>query len=160
MSNEIAILYSAKNYKIITITDVIKAQSSANYIIFKRETTMPTIHLEYTDNLKITNELKPFLQAVHYLLVEMIKTDLPTCRSLIKPYSDYVVGSGANENAFIQMTIKMLPGRSDELKHSLGNTLLEKIQSTFTSEINRLNTEIRVYIEDTDINHYYGLLQR
>ncbi len=121
---------------------------------------MPTIHFEYTDNLKISNELKPFLQDVHYLLVDMIKTDLPTCRSLIKPYSDYVVGNGDYQNAFIQMTIKMLPGRDDELKHSLGNALLEKIHSTFTSEINRLNTEIRVYIQDTNINHYYGLIQK
>ncbi len=118
---------------------------------------MPTINFEYTDNLKITNELKSFLQEVHYLLVDTIKTDLPTCRSLISPYTDYVVGDGNAKNAFIQLTIKMLPGRSEDLKHSLGNTLLEKIQTTFAPEINRLNTQIRVYLQDTDIDHYYGL---
>ena len=48
-----------------------------------KEKYMPTIHFEYTNNLNISKKVKPFLLSVHHLLVEMIKTDLPTCRSLI-----------------------------------------------------------------------------
>ena len=118
---------------------------------------MPTLHFRFTDNLKINDDIKPFLQEAHHLLVDTIKTDLPTCRSLISAYTDYVVGDGSAENAFIQLTIKMLPGRDDNLKHSLGNMLLEKIQITFASEINRLKTQIRVYLQETDIKYYYGL---
>jgi len=120
---------------------------------------MPTIHFEYTDNLKIADGLKPFLKEVHHLLVETIKTDLPTCRSLIARFDDYVVGDGNPDNAFIQLTIKMLPGRSNDIKHKLGNILLGKIQKTFEEEINRLTTQVRVYLQDTDIEHYYGLSQ-
>ena len=121
---------------------------------------MPTIHFEFTDNLKIKNEAKEFLQSVHHMLVDTIKTDLPTCRSLIHSYSDFVVGDGDTNNAFIQLTIKMLPGRDNSVKHSLGNRLFEKIQTTFKTEINRLKTQVRVYLQDTDIEHYYGLSQK
>ncbi len=118
---------------------------------------MPTIHFEYTTNLKIVEKIKPFLLEVHHLLVEMIKTDLPTCRSLVAPYSDYVVGNGNDNNAFIQLTIKILPGRSEELKKQTGKALFDKIKKIFANEINRLNTEVRVYLQETDIEHYHGL---
>jgi 5-carboxymethyl-2-hydroxymuconate isomerase len=118
---------------------------------------MPTIHFEYTNNLKISEKIKPFLLEVHHLFVEMIKTDLPTCRSLVTPYADYVVGNGDSNNAFIQLTIKILPGRSDELKKQTGKALFDKIKATFSDEINRLNTEVRVYLQETDVEHYHGL---
>ena len=120
---------------------------------------MPTIHFEYTDNLKIADWLKLFLQEVHSLLVQTIKTDLATCRSLIVCHNDYVVGDGNSNNAFIQLTIKMLPGRDDDIKHKLGNLIFEKIQKTFEKEISGLTTQVRVYLQDTDIAHYYGLNQ-
>lgn len=129
-----------------------------NRVIYK-ERAMPTIHFEYTDNLKIADGLKPFLNEVHNLLVQIIKTDLPTCRSLIACFDDYVVGDGNPDNAFIQLTIKMLPGRSSDVKRKLGNMLFERIQTTFEKEITRLKTQVRVYLQDTDIEHYYGLNQ-
>lgn len=121
------------------------------------EKTMPTIHFEYTSNLKIADQVKPFLQEAHHLLVETIKTDLATCRSLIVCHNDYVVGDGDPNNGFIQLSIKMLPGRNDDIKHKLGNILFEKIKNTFKEKINPLTTQIRVYLQETDIKYYYGL---
>jgi 5-carboxymethyl-2-hydroxymuconate isomerase len=120
---------------------------------------MPTLYFEYTNNLKISDKVKPFLLEIHHLLVDTIKTDLETCRSLVTPYSDFVIGSGNNNTAFIQLTINMLPGRSDEVKDKLGAAIYEKIKQDFSAQINQFKTQIRVYLQDTDIDHYYGLKQ-
>ena len=118
---------------------------------------MPTIYFEYTENLNISDKLSSFLVEVHHILVDIIKTDLPTCRSLITSYSDYVVGDGDPKNSFLQLTVKMLPGRTESVKQKLGNILFEKMQKTFEPEIDKLTTQIRVYLQETDINYYYGL---
>ena len=120
---------------------------------------MPTLHFEYTDNLKIADRVRPFLLEVHHLLVEIIKTDLGTCRSLVVPSTDFVIGSGNESAAFIQLTIKMLPGRSDEVKKKLGSALYKKIRQDFAPQVDQIKTQIRVYLQDTDIDHYYGLAE-
>ena len=118
---------------------------------------MPTLRLEYTDNLKIQNKLQLFFKIIHAELVNLIKTDLDTCRSLVTAYSDYCVGNGSPENAFIQITIHILPGRSEELRKKLGAALFEKLNTYFHEEIARLKTQVRVYVQETDLAHYHGL---
>jgi len=118
---------------------------------------MPTLRFEYTDNLNIAHKLKSCFQEIHYILVDLIKTDLVTCRSLITCYQNYVAGDGNDKNAFMQLTITLLPGRTDALKQELGNTLFEKISQTFSEEISQCRTEIRVYIQEAVTGHYFGL---
>lgn len=118
---------------------------------------MPVTLFEYTDNLVICGKIKPFLLQAHKSLVAIIQTDLPTCRSTITKHQDYVVGDGAPENAFIQFSVRMLPGRSEATKQELGNHLLISIHDTFGGEIARLKTQVRVCLTEVDLNHYYGL---
>lgn len=118
---------------------------------------MPILNFEYTDNLKIDNKIKSFLLETHDILVREIKTDLRTCRSSISKISDYVIGDGNSNNAYIILRIKMLPGRSDEIKNRTGKILLEKIHHEFSHEIKKHNTQVRVYLTETDKKHYYGL---
>jgi hypothetical protein len=53
----------------------------------------------------------------------------------------------------------MLPGRSDEVKDELGSLLYQKIRKDFAPQVDQLKTQVRVYLQDTDIKHYYGLKQ-
>lgn len=121
---------------------------------------MPVVLFEYTDNLSISNKIKPFLLQAHKLLVAIIKTDLATCRSTITKHQDYVVGDGGAENAFIQLSVRMLPGRSETTKHELGKHLSEIIHETFGDEIKHLKTQVRVCLTEVDLNHYYGIAQQ
>lgn len=118
---------------------------------------MPIINFEYTDNLKIDSQIKKFLLETHHILVQTIKTDLPTCRSSISKMVDYVIGDGNANNAYIILCIRMLPGRTDEIKNHTGKILLEKIYHDFSDEIKKHNTQVRVYLTETDKQHYYGL---
>lgn len=118
---------------------------------------MPILNFEYTDNLKIDSKTKSFLLSTHEILVKEIKTDLRTCRSSIKKISDYVIGDGDSKNAYIILHIQMLPGRTDDIKNNTGKILLEKIHRDFSDEIKKYDTQVRVYLTETDKKYYYGL---
>jgi len=118
---------------------------------------MPILNFEYTDNLKIDSKIRSFLLETHEILVREIKTDLRTCRSSISKISDYIIGDGSEKNAYILLVIKMLPGRNDEIKNKVGKILFEKIRHDFSLEIGKYDTQVRVYLTETDKNHYYGL---
>lgn len=118
---------------------------------------MPILNFEFTDNLKIDSKIKSFLFEIHDILVKEIKTDLRTCRSAISKISDYVIGDGNPNNAYIILRIQMLPGRTDEIKNRTGKILLEKIHHDFLAEIKKHDTQVRVYLTETHKKHYYGL---
>lgn len=118
---------------------------------------MPILNFEYTDNLKIDFAIKSFLLETHAILVQEIKTDLPTCRSHISKITNYVIGDGNPNNAYIILRIQMLPGRTDDIKNRTGKILLEKIYHDFSNDIQKHETQVRVYLTEIDKKHYYGL---
>ena len=118
---------------------------------------MPILNFEYTSNLNIDTKIKSFLLETHDILVKEIKTDLRTCRSSISKISDYIIGDGNPNNAYIILRIKMLPGRNNDIKNHTGKRLLEKIFHDFSDEIKARDTQVRVYVTEIDKNHYYGL---
>jgi 5-carboxymethyl-2-hydroxymuconate isomerase len=90
-------------------------------------------------------------------LVQEIKTDLTSCSSIFTKIENYVIGNDQPQNAFIVLRIQMLPGRMHETKDRLGKILLKKIYHDFSSAIEACDTQVRVYLTETDKQHYYGL---
>lgn len=118
---------------------------------------MPILNFEYSSNLNLDQKIKTFLLETHLILVDVIKTDLLTCRSSIDKRENYVIGDDNKKSAFIVLRIQMLPGRSDEQKDHLGNLLVKKIKDDFHEIIRKYDTQVRVYLTDTDMRYYYGL---
>lgn len=117
---------------------------------------MPTIKIHYTDNIKISNKLDDFCRNLHSTLVEVIKTDIHTCRTLIYPCKTYVVGdSSSNFDGFIQLEIDILPGRSPKLRKLLGNILLTDLKSLCNDS--DVSIDYRVIVNETDTEFYFGL---
>ena len=118
---------------------------------------MPVVNFEYTSNLVINDHVRNFIKDTHHTLVEIIKTDLLTCRSTITCHQHYLIADGDARNAFIQLSIRMLPGRSKETKDKLGARLLAMINQVFAEEIAKHETQIRVYLTEVEKEYYYGL---
>ena len=117
---------------------------------------MPTIRFDYTSNINIDSKLDRFLHKIHGLLVQTIKTDIDTCRTLINKYDTFLVGNGNSKyNAFVQLEANILPGRSHKIKNELGNTLLKEIK--LLCEEDNVNIDFRVIIRETDTQFYFGL---
>mgnify|MGYP006083060011 CR=1 FL=1 len=117
---------------------------------------MPTIKIFYTDNISIKDKIDSFIKNTHTKLVEIIATDIHTCRTLIYPCSSYMVGNTKSKyNAYIQLNIAILPGRSSDLRKKLGRTLLHDLQKL--CESNSVSIDFRVAVSETDTEFYFGL---
>jgi len=118
---------------------------------------MPVVTFEYTKNLGIDRDVKPFLNRIHQALVDIINTDLLTCRSTVVGHEHYLIGDGNPRHAFIQLSIRMLPGRNKETKDQLGQHLLLMIRETFEKAIAQYDVQLRVYLTEIERDYYYGL---
>lgn len=117
---------------------------------------MPTVKIYYTDNIKISNKLDKFSKSLHTTLVEIIKTDIYTCRTLIYPCTNYTIGDESScFDAFIQLEISILPGRTAELRKKLGNIILSDLKN-LCSHCD-ISIDYRVIINETDTEFYFGL---
>ena len=116
---------------------------------------MPTIKILYTDNIDISVKLNDFTKATHAKLVKIIATDIDTCRTLVYPCPDYKVGLESKYDAYIQLEIAILPGRSAELRKKLGQTLLQDLKELCSG--NSVSIDFRVAVSETDTEFYFGL---
>lgn len=117
---------------------------------------MPTAKIYYTDNINISNDLDNFSQNIHSTLVDVIKTDIHTCRTLIYPCKNYLVGDSSSQfDGFIQLEIDILPGRSPELRKELGSVLLDNLKSLCSNC--EIPIDYRVVVNETNTEFYFGL---
>ncbi|GMN89923.1 5-carboxymethyl-2-hydroxymuconate Delta-isomerase [Francisella sciaenopsi] len=117
---------------------------------------MPTIKIHYTDNIKISDKLDDFCRDLHSTLVEVINTDIHTCRTLIYPCKNYLIGNDlSNFDAFIQIEANILPGRSSVLRKKLGQILLNDLKSLCNDS--DVSIDYRVIVNETNTEFYFGL---
>lgn len=106
---------------------------------------MPQIFLECTDNI-FEIDLLEILHDVHHLLAVQLPTDLTSCKSRVIKHSEYLVGNGHSENAFVHLAVNVLPGRTPQKLDAIGNFILELLQKKFRQSLLELNLQITVAI--------------
>jgi len=95
---------------------------------------MPQITLEYTDNIQIGFGFKDLFHQIHQILHEKAGISMGNCKSRALCLTDYLVGDGTGDNAFVHLSICIFEGRQQELKTDIGNALLRLLQQYFISE--------------------------
>ncbi len=105
---------------------------------------MPHIIVEYTDHLtldipKLTIELHRALVAQESIKEEAIKT-----RAI--PVQSTVVGTGKCHDKFIHICLKLLPGRSDELRKTMAQALFD------TARKLALDEHISISVETAELH--------
>lgn len=114
---------------------------------------MPHLVLEYSNNLDLAEDFNSLFQQLHQLLAEKLPTDLANCKSRCIPHALFFIGDQNENNAFLHLTLKILPGRSDSLKRQLGEELL-KCLSLFLKE-KKTNLKINLSVEILDSDRHY-----
>ncbi len=89
---------------------------------------MPHLILEYSANVPEKNGFHTLFMRLHTLLAQSLPTELSGCRSRALECVHYCVGDGNEHNAFIHLTLKIMPGRSEEKRMKLGNELVAALQ--------------------------------
>ncbi|MDW5417186.1 5-carboxymethyl-2-hydroxymuconate Delta-isomerase [Iodobacter sp. CM08] len=110
---------------------------------------MPHLNLEYSNNLSL-NAQAALLQ-LNTALIESGHFIEDEIQSRAIGFDDFLIGNVGEGRAFIHIKLRMLSGRSAEIKKSLSDALLNAIQ---IDHPNQLSIQIRTEIIDIDRESY------
>lgn len=96
---------------------------------------MPHLIIEYTDNLKDAIHISDLLEKVNQVLIS--KSDIfpiGGIRSRAVELHHYRIADGAEDDAFVHVTLKIGAGRSEKEKKETCDQLFEVIKDHFAAE--------------------------
>lgn len=114
---------------------------------------MPHLILECSDNIAAINDFKTLFQQLHQLLAAALPTQISSCKSRVITYGKYYIGANFENNSFLHLTIKIMPGRTDAVKSSVGKQVLN-ILNQLIQDLNISNAAISVEIIDLTTNYF------
>ncbi|WP_454780441.1 5-carboxymethyl-2-hydroxymuconate Delta-isomerase [Legionella sp. WA2022007384] len=116
---------------------------------------MPHLILELSNNIK-SRPLNQLFDKLHHMLAEKLPTQLSNCRGRCIMHPLFFIGDQSAENAFVHLTLKILPGRDDAKKKNIAKKLFDLLEDFFKTEENKLNIMFSVEILDLDHHYFKG----
>ncbi len=90
---------------------------------------MPHITLEYSDTLADRQDIPKLVSLLHKSLATQETVNIHGIKSRAMPVQYTIVGDGKDRDQMMHVTLKLLPGRSDELRHKMAADLRETLHN-------------------------------
>lgn len=116
---------------------------------------LPQIRLEYSGNITEDIVSDTLLLGIHEVLRDTGGIRIGNCKSRAFRCDPFRVGAGEHENAFVHLEVRILEGRSAELKGAIGRALLDVLAGYFTTSLEKLDLQITVEICDIRRDAYF-----
>lgn len=114
---------------------------------------MPHLILECSDNISNIIPFETIFTQLHQLLSTALPTQISSCKGRVITHDKYFIGADFSKNSFLHLTIKIMPGRSDEVKQKVGKGVLKTLED-LTNDLNLNNVPISVELIDLN-THYF-----
>jgi 5-carboxymethyl-2-hydroxymuconate isomerase len=85
---------------------------------------MPQLEIEYSTNLPIADELPKLAVDLHDVIAREADADLASFKTRMSPLDNVVIADGDNRHAMVHLDIRLLSGRSDQMKFATGEAAL------------------------------------
>ena len=115
---------------------------------------MPHCTLESSDNIVDIIDKREILLKINKCLADTGLFNLNDIKSRFVTHTDYVIGDGDADRAFVTLNISILSGRDASLKAMLSNKCLELLQPFFPESFKRLKFSLTVQISELDKDSY------
>jgi 5-carboxymethyl-2-hydroxymuconate isomerase len=110
---------------------------------------MPHIVFEYTSDLSPLPDMGDVFKRVHSILDEVAQAKIGNSKSRAIPVDSYV-GDGDAMNAFVHLDIRLMEGRSVEVKEEISNRCLAVLAEALEDSGARRNLQITVSVSDLE----------
>jgi 5-carboxymethyl-2-hydroxymuconate isomerase len=110
---------------------------------------MPHIVFEYTADLSPLPDMAGVFKRVHAILEEVAHAGVANSKSRAIPVDSYV-GDGDAMNAFVHLDIRLMEGRSVEVKEEISNRCLVLLTETLKDSAARRDLQITVSVSDLE----------
>ncbi len=115
---------------------------------------MPQLILEHSSNIFEKDDLFDILNHLNSFLSEKLPTELASCKSRSVEYQTYCIGDGSQNNAFIHINLKVMPGRSLEKLNDVGKSMMDILKQYFCKSAKQLNLQITIEISELQKTYY------
>ncbi|MCC2625272.1 MAG: 5-carboxymethyl-2-hydroxymuconate isomerase [Burkholderiales bacterium] len=88
---------------------------------------MPHVVLRHSNNLS-NCDFVPLFKKLHELMVNSLGVKLTSCSSMVIPHTQYLIGDGDSNNAFIHLEIKVKPYIGKKSLDQTGERSLEMLK--------------------------------
>jgi len=95
---------------------------------------MPHLTVEYTRNLQPTVQFAELFARLHSVLTEVGGLKRENCKSRAAQLSEFLVGDGATDAAFVHLDVRFLEGRSSDVKREIGTRMLAILRDCFRGD--------------------------
>lgn len=116
---------------------------------------MPNIVLEYSSNISEAIDFADLFTAIHQVMHEVGSINLDNCKSRAVAIEKFHIGDGHPSNAFVQLSVAFLAGRSNEVKQRIGKACLAQLKQFYEKSMARLDLQITVEIIDIQLENYF-----
>lgn len=104
---------------------------------------MPHLIVEYSNNLNLPAQ--PLLHTLHGVLLASGQFEEDHIKVRARRYDDYLTG-GSAAGGFVHLTLFLLDGRSEAVKHALGQALCNAVRQALGGE-----TDIQITVDTRDM---------
>ncbi len=119
---------------------------------------MPHVILQFSKDVCDQRTAETFFEKAHEFLVKALPTQLSSCKSRALEHNVFCVGEGNPENAFIHLTLKVLPGRAPETLEKVSQGLLTLLTEHLKKEgMTHKKTGLSVEIQELSYYHKTSL---
>ena len=120
---------------------------------------MPHLTLEYTEN--VSQGIRPgeLLPQLHEVLAREAGVDFGNCKSRAIRRDDYCIGQGEARQAFVHLEIRVLEGKSPEIKMAIGERSLAVLEEHLGLSAAELNVQLTVEIVDMQREGYFKVVK-
>ncbi len=114
---------------------------------------MPHLTLEYTADLPRGVVSRQLFARLHHIVVEVTGADIENCKSRSIEHGNFLVGESSDGAGFVHLEVRILEGRTRDVKTELGRRLLGALRDTCDSA--GWDAQVTVEVRDISRDHYF-----
>lgn len=92
---------------------------------------MPHLTIEYSENIEENINVRDLVKLMHDIAADIDALPLGGLRTRAVPRKDFLIADGHETNVFVNVALRIAPGRSDAIKKDAGEKLFNALSKFF-----------------------------
>ena len=113
---------------------------------------MPHLTIEYSENLAENIEISKLVKVMHDSAASIEALPLGGLRTRASRREFYLIADGDSSNTFVNVVLRIAPGRSDEVKKQAGEKLFSALKDFFDLFFRSSPIALSLEIQELDAN--------
>ena len=113
---------------------------------------MPHLTIEYSENLAENIEISKLVKVMHDSAASIEALPLGGLRTRASRREFYLIADGDSSNTFVNVVLRIAPGRSDEVKKQAGEKLFSALKDFFDLFFQSSPIALSLEIQELDAN--------